>query len=207
MPGAEFKLDKDDRINLEQATVLLLEAPKPTTDILAQLFYGYGVRQPIRCHAAAEALDRVMTGEPVDLIVCDADADGQAFDFVRKLRSGAPEPNRFCPVILLLGHTSPGLVAQARDCGANFVVAKPLSPLVLLERIFWVCADKRTFVELPGYAGPDRRFNFLGAPMRGPGRRYSDSGKGSGEVADGGEPSLSQAEIDDFMNGPAGGAE
>jgi CheY-like chemotaxis protein len=198
VPGAEFKLDKDDRINLEQATVMLLEVPKPGTDLLAQVFYGYGVRQPVRWHEVDKALAFAQSGEPLDLIVCDADVDGQAYDFIRRLRASDAEPNRFCPVIVLSGHTPRSQVARARDCGANFVVTKPLSPLVLLERIFWVCADRRTFVELPGYAGPDRRFQFVGPPRGATGRRSGDNA--TADEADG--PNLSQDEIDDFMCSP-----
>ncbi|MGZ3274346.1 MAG: response regulator [Caulobacteraceae bacterium] len=198
MPGAELNLDKDERINLEQATVLLLEAPRPSNDILAQTLYGFGVRQPIRCHQVEQALERARADVRLDLIICDADADGQSYDFVRRLRSDAPEPNRFCPVILLSGHTAITQVTQARDCGANFVVAKPLKALVLLERIFWVSSEKRIFVELPGYAGPDRRFQSWGPPPGEEGRRSGDGG----EVGEAHTPNLTQEEIDRFLRTP-----
>jgi CheY-like chemotaxis protein len=200
VPPAEISLDnpgldKDERINLGQARVMLLQAPRPANDILAQMVHGFGVRDPVHCHTVEDALDRARAKPALDLIVCDADAEGQSYDFVRRLRAEAPEPNRFSPVILLSGHTPLSHVTRARDCGANFVVAKPLRALVLLERIFWVSTEQRLFLEVAGYAGPDRRFQFLGPPPGGPGRRAGDE-DAVGE-ADG--RNLTQEEIDGFM--------
>jgi CheY-like chemotaxis protein len=187
-----LELDPKSRLNLEQATVLLLEEPQPGAEILPQVFFGYGVRQPVRCTTPGEAMKRLEEG-PFELIVCDGDLpDGQAYDFVRRLRRSALEPNRYCPVILLSGHTPGAYVERARDCGANFVVAKPIRPMVLLERIVWVCQDTRIFVELDSYVGPDRRFQFLGPPPGMEGRRKGDR-EALGEAA---TANLTQDEID-----------
>ena len=187
-----LELDKKTRLNFEQARILLLEDPQPGADIVAQVFFGYGVRQPVRCTSAAEAMMR-LEEEPFELIVCDADLPGgQAYDFVRHLRRSNLEPNRYCAVILLSGHTPSAYVEKARDCGANFVVAKPIRPMVLLERIVWVCQDSRIFVELDSYVGPDRRFQFLGPPLGVEGRRKGDR-EALGEAS---TPNLTQDEID-----------
>ena len=198
MPGPELNLDKDDRINLGQATVMLLQTPRPANNILAQMLHGFGVRDPILADEVETALKRAQTGGQIDMIICDADGEGQSYDFVRRLRAKAPEPNKFCPVILLSGHTPQAHVEQARDCGANFVVAKPLKAMVLLERIWWVSAEKRVFLETPGYAGPDRRFQSLGPPPGGSGRRVGDA-EAVGEAS---TPNLTQYEIDLFMRAP-----
>jgi CheY-like chemotaxis protein len=186
------ELDKKTRLNLDQARVLLLEEPQPGAEILSQVFFGYGVRHPLRCVSPNEAMVR-LEEEPFELIVCDGDLpDGQAYDFVMRLRRSALEPNRYCPVILLSAHTPSAYVTKARDCGANFVVAKPIRPMVLLERIVWVCGDNRIFVELDNYVGPDRRFQFLGPPPGLEGRRKGDR-EALGEAA---SPNLTQDEID-----------
>ncbi|HEY4030222.1 MAG TPA: response regulator [Caulobacteraceae bacterium] len=187
-----LELDNKTRLNLEQARVLLIEDPQPGAEILAQVFFGYGVRQPVRCVSPDEAMAR-LEEEPFELIVCDGDLPGgQAYDFVMRLRRSTLEPNRYCPVILLSGHTPSAYVAKARDCGANFVVAKPIRPMVLLERIVWVCGDNRIFVELDSYVGPDRRFQSLGPPPGMEGRRKGDRDA----VGEASTPNLSQDEID-----------
>ena len=187
-----LELDKKTRLNLDQARVLLIEDPQPGADILSQVFFGYGVRQPVRCISPEEAMMR-LEEEPFELIVCDGDMPGgKAYDFVARLRRSPLEPNRYCPVILLTGHTPHAYVEKARDCGANFVVAKPIRPMVLLERIVWVCGDNRIFVELDSYVGPDRRFQSLGPPPGVEGRRKGDR-DAVGEARSG---NLTQDEID-----------
>jgi CheY-like chemotaxis protein len=162
------------RINLENAAVLVL-AGGSGMDLLTQMLHGFGIRQPYRRFSALDAAQTCQEAD-LDLIVCDgALPDGEAYDFVADLRRSDSEPNRFCPVIILAGHTPLAQVAKARDCGANFVVAKPVTPRTLLERILWIAQETRPFVELDGYVGPDRRFQNLGPPEPGAGRRKNDT--------------------------------
>ena len=176
--------------------MLLLDREEPGADILTQVFFGFGVRQPVPCATAEEAMTQ-MEAEIFKLVVVDGDLpDGQAYDFISRLRASALEPNRYAPVLLLPGHTPDALVHRARDCGANFVVAKPLRPMVLLERIFWVSMDARTFVELDGYIGPDRRFQFLGPPPGMVERRRGDNE----DVGQAATSNLTQDEINSFLS-------
>jgi CheY-like chemotaxis protein len=193
-----MELDKKTRLNFEQSRVLLIENPEAGAEILSQVFLGFGVRNQLRCASGQEAM-QIADGPPIDLIVCDGDLPGgAAYDFVADLRASALEPNRYCPVILVSGHTPSAYVEKARDCGANFVVAKPIRPMILLERIVWVCDDKRVFLELDGYIGPDRRFQSLGPPPGIDGRRKGDH-EALGEAE---TPNLSQDEIDGFLVKP-----
>jgi hypothetical protein len=64
-------------------------------------------------------------------------------------------------------------VTKARDCGANFLLTKPIMPHSLMERVIWVAQEARPFIELDTYAGPDRRFKNVGPPD-GVKRRRSD---------------------------------
>ena len=68
------------------------------------------------------------------------------------------DPNAFVPVIMTAGHVRRSKVAEVRDCGANFLITKPFSAAVLLERVIWVARDSRPFLEVGDYFGPDRRF-------------------------------------------------
>ena len=179
--------------------MLLLDGKPSGADILGQVFHGFGVRQAVRCATAEDALRELETGE-FELIVCDGDLpDGQSYDLVSRLRASNLEPNRYCPIVVVTAHTPSAYVERARDCGANFVVAKPLRPMVLLERIIWVCMDTRTFVELESYIGPDRRFQFLGPPVGVDGRRRGDDE----ELGEASTPNLSQSEIDNVLVKPA----
>jgi CheY-like chemotaxis protein len=162
------------RINLERTTILLIDNPLGL-DILSHIFYGYGARQVFRCANAAEAMKIVLERE-LDLIVTEALLpDQDAYDFVKAIRGlDAKSPNRFTPVMVLSAHTAVSKVHKARDCGANFFLAKPISPRVVMERLVWVAKESRQFLQSDNYAGPDRRFREDGPPPGMRGRRRGD---------------------------------
>ena len=128
----------------------------------------------------------MLTKLPVDLIVTETIIENEdVYDFVRNLRLRPDnELNRFTPVILLSAHTRVGKITEARDCGANFFVAKPLSPKVMMDRVLWVANAKRQYLETDTYAGPDRRFRESPPPPHTAGRRRTDP-KPHLEVEDG----------------------
>jgi DNA-binding response OmpR family regulator len=90
------------------------------------------------------------------------------------VRRHADEANRFVPAIIVTGHTRISQVARARDCGAHFIIAKPITPKIILERIFWVGRETRMFIESDTYCGLDRRFKTEGPPAGMRGRRSED---------------------------------
>ncbi len=162
------------RINLESASILLIDNTIGN-DILGHIFYGFGARCLHRCSTVEEAL-KIAKEHPLDLVVTEAllgDDDG--YDLVKTLRQRSDyENNRFVPVIVLSAHTARSKVAKARDCGANFFIAKPVSPKVIMDRLLWVAREKRQFLESDQYVGPDRRFHDVGAPVGVSGRRRTD---------------------------------
>lgn len=181
------------RINLATAQVLAVVASGGELDILIQILSGYGVRTIHRATSGVEAL-QALERETYDLIIVDHALTGMdGFELIQAIRREAREANRFAPVILLGGHTRTADVARARDCGASFVVAKPLSAQVLFDRIIWLGRDQRKFVDCAAYAGPDRRFRAFGPPVGMSGRRHDDLSTTLGKPE---EPNLSQDAID-----------
>ena len=181
------------RVNFAAAKVLTIQPPR--TDVLAKILEGFGVKDLVACHTGRQAWD-AMKEQVFDLALCDGnlEGEGEAFEFIAQVRRSAPEPNRFCPFVLMMGHTRAAHVEQARDCGANIVVAKPLRPGVLLDRIVWVANAKRNFLEADHYVGPDRRFQNLGPPAGTTGRRKTDSA--DLDVGEAATPNLDQDELD-----------
>jgi hypothetical protein len=76
------------------------------------------------------------------------------------------------------------------------VVAKPMSPASLYDRLAWVAFNPRQFVDSETYFGPDRRFKIEGYPG-GVGRRKGDK---VAEVAEEVGPALAQDDIDNLFN-------
>lgn len=190
------KMSPNTRVNLEKLDVMLVDDSSQSLDILAQVVSGFGVRSIVRCASGDEARSHLLK-EPYDLVLTDAQMpqlDGYAL--ASWLRHSGPEPNRFVPVLLIAAHTRPSDVARARDCGANYLITKPVTPRTVLERIYWVAREDRMFVESDTYAGPDRRFRREGPPPGTAGRRSGDLSAAVGQAE---TPNLSQDQIDSLM--------
>lgn len=187
------KASPSDRINLGQSSVLLVDHNTKSLDMLSSIFHGFGVREQIKCGSSERAMKLVQQRD-IDLILIDCsmpEMDG--YDFTRWLRRETPAPLKHTPVIMLTGHAAQSKVQKSRDCGASFVVTKPLTPAVLLQRILWLAADERSFVECDTYVGPDRRVRNFGPPMDMAGRRSGDL---SAHVGAATEENMDQASID-----------
>jgi DNA-binding response OmpR family regulator len=192
-----MKVLGDQRLNLSKATVLLLQNNQTELDILGQVFIGFGVKA-IRKFLAVEEAEEAVRRTTFDLIVADCDLpDGASFGFVERVRRTEDGPNRTAPLLLISGHTPPSTVTRARDCGANFLVAKPITPKVMFDRVMWLAREERQFVDAPGYAGPDRRHKMFGPPPGMAGRRKGDL---SAEVGRATGPDMSQSDIDAMFN-------
>jgi CheY-like chemotaxis protein len=184
------------RINLEKAAVLLVDENASGLELLGAIVSGFGVGEQLRAGSAHEAMD-IVKARPVDLVLIEAQLSKMdGYEFVHWLRRSGLKPNAFVPCILVAGHTPRNKVETARDCGANYIVAKPLTPLVLLERIVFVSRDVRPFVECDSYIGPDRRFKNVGPPVGTFGRRKTDL---QDELGDAQAPNMSQSEIDALL--------
>jgi len=169
------ELNPHASINLEQASVMLLDDNPEGMAILVQIITAFGVKMLQRA-TTAEMAEKMSGTVPLDLVLASATLRlSSGYDFTSWLRRSDLKPNAYAPVILISGHTVLSDVQKARDCGANYIVAKPLSPTVLLNRIVWVAREKRPFVSSDGYVGPERRFHDVGPPPDQPDRRRAES--------------------------------
>lgn len=186
----------DERINLEHSSVLLIDNNQQALDMLGSIIQGFGVREQIKLTSATAAVE-LLQKRTVDLIIIDcADPEMDSYAFVRWLRRETPQPTRFIPVIMVTGHASQAKVQEGRDCGVSFVVVKPLTPKVLLQRVMWLGMDEREFIECPTYVGPDRRVRNFGPPMGEKGRRKGDL---SAHIGIAKEENMDQSDIDALL--------
>ena len=185
--------------NLGKACVLLIDSEPTSLDVLSRIVNGFGVAAPRKC-ASADRAREYLQAEAFDLVLTDSRlADDSVYDFVRWLRRSNVTTPCSVPILILSGHTPKSEAERARDCGANFVVAKPFTPDVLLARILWVARSPRPFVECKAYVGPDRHVRNLGPPLGTGGRRAGDLPPEVGEAA--GE-NMKQEDIDMMLPAP-----
>lgn len=183
------------RFNFERASVLLFDSTPMGLEILVQVLSGFGAKVLHRATTGEEARD-IVQRMAVDLAVVDASPTGEGYEFVSWLRRSKIEPNCFAPVLLTAGHTPTNAVDQARDCGADFIMKKPLTPKSVLERVVWIAREGRKFVDCDTYVGPDRRIKNEGVPGGGQGRRRDDLPPDVGEAS---TPNMDQDTIDGLL--------
>lgn len=171
MSGVGQPLRDSAVLNLSKAIVMVVDDDPFSMEISIQSMLGFGAHVRYACRDAKAAID-VLGDYDVDLIIVDCEMPGMdGYDFVRWLRRANREPNSFVPVIMTASHVKKSKVTKARDCGANFLVTKPFSPAVLLERIVWSAKDGRPFLQVGEYFGPDRRFRKDPPPETGERRK------------------------------------
>ena len=187
-------MQPSQHINLEKAQALIVDDNPQSLDILVGVLTSFGLRNITRKANGQEAQDELKFKQ-FDLILTNAqlpELDG--YDLIRWLRREGDDTNRQTPAIIVTAHTRRAHVEKARDCGANFIITKPISPAVMLERILWVARGDRLFIECDTYVGPDRRWRNAGPPVEFPdGRRRDDK---SIELGDGAGQNMSQDELD-----------
>lgn len=191
-----LKPSGDGRINLSKATCLAVDDSAMVLEILAQVLSGFGIGKLIKAESAAEA-QQAFNDNTLDLIIADGhmpEMDG--YELIKWARAQTQSENRFIPILLVTGETRLSHVFRGRDVGANFVIAKPIIPKVLLDRLFWMARDKRDFIEAEAYVGPDRRFKREGPPAGIAGRRADDL---TGKLGVAKEPNMSDDEIAAMM--------
>ena len=158
MPESQSEPDLNQVFNLSRASVMVVDDDPFSLQLTAQVMLAFGVKSRFQCRSVAEA-GEILSTDPVDLLIVDAEMPEQdGYSFVRQIRASGVDPNAFVPVIMLSSHTRRSRVLAARDCGANFIIAKPISPVMMLERILWIARQPRQFLQSDNYAGPDRRF-------------------------------------------------
>jgi CheY-like chemotaxis protein len=187
-------LQPSQYINLDKARALIVDDNPQSLDILVGVLTSFGLRNVVRKANGLEAREELKY-QAFDLILTnDSLPELDGYDLTRWLRREADEANRATPVIVVTSHTRRDQVEKARDCGANVIVTKPVSPAVMLERILWVAKGDRLFIECESYVGPDRRWRNQGPPVEFPdGRRRDDK---SIELGEAGGHNMSQDELD-----------
>lgn len=144
--------------NLNGAVTMVVDDSVFGLDLTTEALRGFGIQTRYQCHSAADAIE-ILRDHPIDLMLVDCEMPGMdGHELVRWLRNSRLDPNAYVPIIMTAGHVRKSKVAAVRDCGANFLVTKPFSAAVLLERVIWVARDSRPFLEAGEYRGPDRRF-------------------------------------------------
>jgi CheY-like chemotaxis protein len=187
---------KPTTINLHDVVILVADPNVYARRIVTGMLRGFGANRLLEVDTS-EALLRSLIGQKIDILLCDTCLGPETgLGVIRTIRSNPANENRTLPILLVTSDTREPTIKKARDAGANMVIAKPMSPISLYDRLAWIATSQRPFVDCPNYFGPDRRFKIEGYP-NGVGRRKSDLAVAVEAEAG---PSLAQDDIDNFFN-------
>jgi len=181
-------------INLK-GLLFLVAAPNPYfSRIVVGLLRSFGATSVIEARNSLDSI-QILNGQKVDIVLCDDKLPPHGgLQVTHAIRRKADNENRTAPILIMAGDTRESMIKIARDSGANMVIAKPLSPTNLYDRLAWIAFNSRQFVDTATYYGPDRRFKIEGYPG-GVGRRKGDKI----QVAEESGPALEQNDIDNLF--------
>jgi len=188
-------------LNLRDLIILVAD-PSPYLCMLVHgILRGFGANKVLEAKHSFAVIETLIA-QKIDILICDAALPPHGgLSLTRSIRRNTENENRTMPVLIMTSETREAVIKSARDVGANMVVAKPLSPASLFDRLAWVAFNPRQFVDTETYFGPDRRFKIEGYP-NGVGRRKGDK---IIEVAEEVGPALAQDDIDSLFSAARAG--
>jgi CheY-like chemotaxis protein len=179
------------RLGLKDVEPLIVDDNSQSLEVVTAILMGFGINKSTKCSSVAEARD-ILATKVFDVVIVDCEMpDEDGFDLVQHIRSNPNAGNFTVPILMMSASTPQSKVETARDFGANFTIAKPVSPTTLLERMLWIAQSNRMFISDAGYTGPDRRFHTVPLADGLSERRNADL-----ELTAKPERALSQDEID-----------
>lgn len=169
------------RYNFARLNVIVIEDNPHMRMLLKSIMHALGFQTVMEAGDAGEGFE-MLKQFPADFAIVDwhmKPVDG--LEFIRMVRRASDSPNPYLPIIMVTGHTELHRVIEARDAGANEMMAKPVSPGALYSRIISVIEHPRSFVRTDEFFGPDRRRRDLGPPAGAEERR---GGEHDGDAQD-----------------------
>jgi len=144
--------------SLQGVSVVIVDDHTHVRSIWANILNGFGIRDVHKAKNVRDAIE-LMENTPIDIAVIDMvmndDMPGQKL--IHYIRQNDKSPNKFLPIIVCTADTRRSCVYQIINAGADEILAKPLVPTAIWQRLVSVINQRRKFVKTPDYFGPDRR--------------------------------------------------
>ena len=164
--------------------------------LIYSMLRGFGSNRVLEVRNSVSVF-QALIGQKIDILICDARLPPHGgLPLTSAIRGKTDNEHRTIPILIMASDSRESTIKHARDAGANMVIAKPISPANLYDRLSWVAFNPRKFVDTATYFGPDRRFKIEGYP-KGVGRRRGDKAI---EVAEESGPALAQNDIDNLFS-------
>ena len=142
---------------LESLKILIVDDSDQMRRMIRAMLMSFGVTQIVMANNGADAF-RIARETWPDIIITDWNMKPtNGIQLAQALRRDPNSYNPYVPILLLTGHADKDRIVEARDAGITEVLAKPVSPTALHQRLMAMVEKPRPFVEDTTYFGPDRR--------------------------------------------------
>jgi len=183
-------------MNLRDLVILVADPSSYMSMLIHSMLRGFGSNRVLEVRSSLNVF-QALTGQKIDILICDAKLPPHGgLSLTQTIRGKSDNEHRTIPILVMASDSRESTIKRARDAGANMVIAKPISPANLYDRLGWVALNPRKFVDTTTYFGPDRRFKIEGYPG-GVGRRKGDKSIDVGQEAG---PALAQNDIDSLFS-------
>lgn len=127
----------------EDLSVIIIEPNREMQRLLRAMLISCSIRD-VRTHFDSErAVNSILT-DPPDLVLLDWEVkpfDGASL--LKMIRNKNMYPVCLVPIIVMFSEARKCWVERAMKLGAHGVVAKPMSPAMILSRIKWILSGQR----------------------------------------------------------------
>src|SRR6185369_430829 len=138
---------KNPTVNLRDLVILIADPNAYARRITNGILRGFGANKVLEAEQSL-GLFQVLTGQKIDILLCCTRLPPHGgLAVTRSIRRNSHNENRTIPILLMSSDTSESTIKNARDAGANMVVAKPMSPKGLYDRLGWIAFNPRPFID------------------------------------------------------------
>ena len=143
---------------LKNLKILIVDSNVFISKTLYSILEAFGIAEIMVCHTLEEAEKKYYNTE-MDCIFLDfIMEDKKGIDFIKNIRAKQSSKNSSeIPIILVTGVTSIETIIDARDAGVSEIISKPFSPDQILQKLDNAINNKRQFIDVEEYIGPNRR--------------------------------------------------
>lgn len=144
-------------LDLSELRIILIDDNEFATILIRRLLRVMRVAQVTNCSDPLAA-DTAIRQSKADLVIVDIDMPGRSgLEIIHDIRHGDVGIAKDMFILVASAHVDLEHVEQARDEGANWILAKPLSFRTLYDGIARAILDDRPFIDSTTYVGPCRR--------------------------------------------------
>jgi two-component system, chemotaxis family, chemotaxis protein CheY len=137
---------REPGINLTGLSFLIADPSQFSCSIAIGILRGFGASRVLDVRSVPDAVN-LLAVHNVDMLLIDPRLPPSGgLRLLRAIRRNGNNPSSMVPTIVMTGDTRISVVKEARDSGANMILAKPMSPTSLYKRLCWMAFNPHKFV-------------------------------------------------------------